>query len=275
MTSSIFKILLPSEWKDFQNSKVFKGSPMDQTDGYIHSATAEQWAIVREKFFKDKECVLLELSIDKIPPHTLRFEANKAGGNVYPHIYGTIPLDAVIDVVQIGAESLALELSRRVNLERLYQNNTPFTVKATSFECLALAKRFDLEALDSLEVVFNVKWMQGSAIDYWVDGHLKAALTQSCVVTLKPVNETIDETFHFRVLHPSKEAIADEEYGEFEDIEFSTTPYIDLGDIAAQYLLLLLNPYPRSDEAPEAKEENEPSAAVKKSPFAALLDLKK
>lgn len=94
----IYKILLPSEWKSFQETKIFKGSPLDQKDGFIHNSTLEQRTDIQEKFFKDQEVVILKIDVSKIQPGCLKFEENKPGGNVYPHIYGDIPFEAVCGV---------------------------------------------------------------------------------------------------------------------------------------------------------------------------------
>ena len=49
----IFKIVTTQEWENAKNMGFFKGSEMDQKDGYIHSSTAEQVAGVKDKFFGD------------------------------------------------------------------------------------------------------------------------------------------------------------------------------------------------------------------------------
>ena len=97
MTEIIYKILTPQEWSSFQKDRVFKGSPMDQKDGFIHAALADQYPRLVEKFFKDiRPLVILKINTTFLKPGSLKIESNRPGGDEYPHIYGDIPLEAII-----------------------------------------------------------------------------------------------------------------------------------------------------------------------------------
>jgi uncharacterized protein (DUF952 family) len=92
----IYKILTPHEWEQFQGETVFLGSLMDLKDGFIHCSQEDQYPAIKEKFFKDQSLViLLQLDTQKLPEGTLKIESNRPGGTEYPHVYGSIPLDAV------------------------------------------------------------------------------------------------------------------------------------------------------------------------------------
>ena len=94
--NAIYKILLQVEWEKFQGSGNFSGSALDVTDGFIHCSYAPQLEGVRERFFKGKgPLVVLEVDATKLGKSTVKVEANKSGGALYPHIYGSIPLAAV------------------------------------------------------------------------------------------------------------------------------------------------------------------------------------
>jgi uncharacterized protein (DUF952 family) len=93
----LYKILTPEEWDTFQRERVFRGSDLDLGDGFIHASLEDQVAGILDKFFKGTRPVfLVKLDASKLHPDTLKLEANKPGGTMYPHIYGTIPFDAVI-----------------------------------------------------------------------------------------------------------------------------------------------------------------------------------
>ena len=93
----LFKILTPEEWHQFQQDKVFKGSPLDLKDGFIHIAFAEQYPQILAKFFKDRRpVILLKIDAKLLKPGALKVESNKPGGEKFPHIYGEIPFAAVI-----------------------------------------------------------------------------------------------------------------------------------------------------------------------------------
>jgi len=93
----IYKILTPEEWAAFKKDGFFKGSPLDQKDGFIHASLVDQYPRILEKFFKDQRpLVLIKMNSTFLKPGALKLEANRPGGDHYPHIYGEIPLDAVI-----------------------------------------------------------------------------------------------------------------------------------------------------------------------------------
>lgn len=94
---NIYKILTPEQWEDFQRKGSFTGSPLDQKDGFIHAATEDQYPRILDKFFGSiRPLVLLKLDPKVLQPDALKIETNKPGGGKYPHIYGKIPLAAVV-----------------------------------------------------------------------------------------------------------------------------------------------------------------------------------
>ena len=97
-TTTIYKILTTEEWTEFQNSGTFRGNPLDQQDGYIHMSYNEQVNKTVQKFFAGRESDILLVHVDTVLlfDNELRPEQNKPGGDTYPHIYGTIPINAVI-----------------------------------------------------------------------------------------------------------------------------------------------------------------------------------
>jgi uncharacterized protein (DUF952 family) len=98
--TTIYKILTIDQWEAFQASGVFSGNDMDQDDGYLHMSYRPQVDKTHQKFFggrHDGSILLLHVNTDLLDDKgTLRPEANRPGGDVYPHIYGTIPLRAVV-----------------------------------------------------------------------------------------------------------------------------------------------------------------------------------
>jgi uncharacterized metal-binding protein YceD (DUF177 family) len=169
--------------------------------------------------------------------------------------------------------TIPVEFSRVASLELLTKRVDSLAMKATPVECEALAKRFHIVSIDFFEAEVSVKWRGGKSINYDVTGRLKARLTQSCIVTLQDIVENIDGTFDFRVVHPKQMEELTEELDEFQDIEFSEDDNVDLGEIAAQYLALSMDPYPRLKETAELSILT--PSTPKKNPFAALASLKK
>ena len=82
-------------WKKNRTSTHFRG---DQKDGYIHASTFSQLENTRKKYFGGKSNLLV-LTIDplKVNPE-IRFEDLQREGQLFPHIYGDLNLDAVVKV---------------------------------------------------------------------------------------------------------------------------------------------------------------------------------
>ena len=112
-----------------------------------------------------------------------------------------------------------------------------------------------------------------------VTGRVSATVGQTCVVTLDPVQNEIDEPVDVLYLRNlpqagSEAGAADEEPGKVGDerIEALLNGTVDLGALATEFLILGIDPYPRKLEAvfaPPTAEEPSPG------PFAALAALKK
>ena len=91
----IYKILLKNEWEQFQETKEFAGTSLDLKDKYIHmSSTKEQMERVKQKYYKDVEVYLLQINANKLD--NLKYEPI-SNGDLYPHQYGKLLLEHVID----------------------------------------------------------------------------------------------------------------------------------------------------------------------------------
>lgn len=174
----------------------------------------------------------------------------------------------------IESTFIPIEMQRIVSLQKLEKADGPFSITATDQERDVLCKRLGVLAIDSFQVSYTAKWRQSLSIDHDVQGHIIADVTQACIMTGQPIMVHVDEIFAFRVAHPDQEAVLEEELDAFEDIEFSDTGDIDLGEIATQYLILALDPYIK---APGVSEEDHGMMVQEKSdnPFSVLSQLKK
>ena len=88
-----FKLLRPNEWKDWRDTGIFAGAPVDLADGFIHLSTRAQVRETAAKWFADVDPAILVM-VD-LPPlgDAVKWEPSR-GGALFPHVYGTIPLDA-------------------------------------------------------------------------------------------------------------------------------------------------------------------------------------
>jgi glutathione S-transferase len=105
----LFHIALPDDWEaaraDGRYTASTKGRTLDE-EGFIHCSFADQVAATMTRFYADVDAVVL-LRID---PHRLTspvvVEDLVGAGEPFPHVYGPIALDAVIDATVVEPASM-------------------------------------------------------------------------------------------------------------------------------------------------------------------------
>jgi uncharacterized protein (DUF952 family) len=74
---------------------VFAGAPVDARDGFIHFSTADQARETAAKHFAGaSDLTLVAVDADALGG-ALKWEVSR-GGDLFPHLYGTLPLAAVL-----------------------------------------------------------------------------------------------------------------------------------------------------------------------------------
>jgi uncharacterized protein (DUF952 family) len=95
VASIIYKICEAALWRKAEQEGVFGGAAVDVHDGYIHFSTAEQAVETAAKHFAAADGLLL-VAVDADTLGTaLKWEPSR-GGALFPHFYGTLPLEAVL-----------------------------------------------------------------------------------------------------------------------------------------------------------------------------------
>ena len=93
MSEIVYKICSDEEWKAAVRDKVFKGSALDISDGFIHLSTAEQAAETARLHFANKSgLVLVAIDPTGLP---VRYETSR-DGQLFPHLYADLPVDHAI-----------------------------------------------------------------------------------------------------------------------------------------------------------------------------------
>ncbi|MBE9603371.1 DUF177 domain-containing protein [Acetobacteraceae bacterium H6797] len=156
-------------------------------------------------------------------------------------------------------------------------------IEATPAERAALARRFGIVAVDSLNAELELRaGPGGTAI---AEGRLKAVVVQECIVSLKPIEQAIDEKLRLRFLPEGAEPGDDTEFDAPDEIP-TEGEAIELGEAIAESLALALDPYPRdplaaipeefqAPEEDESEQDTVPDEPKRPNPFAALAALKK
>jgi len=102
--AAIYKICPAALWRDAEALGVFAGSPVDTVDGFIHFSTAAQVAETAARHFAgEADLVLVAVDADRLGS-ALRYEPSR-GGDLFPHLYDRLLLDAVLWVkpLPVGA----------------------------------------------------------------------------------------------------------------------------------------------------------------------------
>ena len=95
MDQIAYKIISAAELEQLQRDGAFHGSAVDLADGYIHLSTKDQLPETLAKHFSGKtNLVVLAVDLSRVTA-PVRWEPSR-GGQLFPHIYGSLPMDAVI-----------------------------------------------------------------------------------------------------------------------------------------------------------------------------------
>ena len=95
-----YKVMLATEMEQMQRDGLFRGSPADVSDGYIHLSCGSQLAATLEKYFSGVSGLMLAAVDLSRLGGAVRWEPSR-GGQLFPHVYGVLPVDAVVSVVPL------------------------------------------------------------------------------------------------------------------------------------------------------------------------------
>lgn len=97
LTKPVYKICRQAQWQEALDAGEFVGTTADLFDGFIHFSTAAQLNDTAARHFAGQDDLVL-IQIDPIRLGTdLRWELSR-GGDLFPHLYGPLPIDAATTV---------------------------------------------------------------------------------------------------------------------------------------------------------------------------------
>ncbi|WP_245413383.1 YceD family protein [Mangrovicella endophytica] len=176
----------------------------------------------------------------------------------------------------------AAAINLMISAIKLPRDGMPIAFKADERERKALAEQLNIPAVERLKATLRVAPWRGDGVK--VTGSLTADVVQSCVVTLEPVRQRVEEPVELvfvpersklaRIVPPQEnELFIDPEGADIPDV-FSGDR-IDLGSALAEIVALGLDPYPRAAGVGYAEVDTDPAPEATVSPFAALGALRK
>lgn len=86
----IYKICKRDAWDDARRTGELAGSEADLRDGYVHLSSGAQVHGTALKHFRgERELVLLEVPVERLPASALKWEVSR-NGEPFPHLYGPL-----------------------------------------------------------------------------------------------------------------------------------------------------------------------------------------
>jgi uncharacterized metal-binding protein YceD (DUF177 family) len=170
-------------------------------------------------------------------------------------------------------------LSWPVDVAEIGEGGLVRNFAADAGERQALASTLGLRDLRALTA--DVMLTQAGRSAIVVDGRLHADIVQTCVVSLVPVEQSIDEPISIRFVRAADQPTpkpGGEVHLDAADIdppEILRGPTIDLGPVLYEQFVLAIDPYPRAPGAELPAEAGDPGGTSGDSPFAVLAGLKR
>lgn len=169
-------------------------------------------------------------------------------------------LSRTIDVIHLPADTIVIE--------------------ATEAERARLAEAYELLAVNRFRA--EVTATAGARGSVTIAGDVRADIVQTCVVSLVPVDQSIDETISVRFVRPGDAPEAPRVGAEVvidadtpDPPEVLSGPTIDVGALVEEAFVLAIDPYPRAPGAELPAPGPGEGGEATPSPFAVLADLAK
>jgi uncharacterized protein (DUF952 family) len=96
----IFHITSRTAWESALGAGIYEADSLS-TEGFIHCSTADQYIWVANQRFRGRtDLVLLHIDEARLRSE-VRYENLEGGVPLFPHVYGAIPIGAVLNVVPL------------------------------------------------------------------------------------------------------------------------------------------------------------------------------
>ena len=170
-------------------------------------------------------------------------------------------------------------LYRPIDVDAVPATGQAVHIEAEPDERTAIAEAFRVDEVRMLQADFELRREEGRNRALSLEGRVKAEIVQTCVVSLEPIVQAIDESVavRFAAREPEKprhgaEVRVDPEVEPPEALVGGT---LDVGAVALEHFALVIDPYPRAPGAELPPEAKASEADKPDSPFAALASLKR
>ena len=103
----IYHLATAADWDRAQQHGAYTTSTRGATlaqEGFIHASRADQWEVVRQRFYADvgEPLVLLEIDTDLLDAPVIEEPPAPGVDETFPHIYGALKPEAVVGVTPLS-----------------------------------------------------------------------------------------------------------------------------------------------------------------------------
>lgn len=107
----IYHIAEKINWERAKSSNSYSTASLD-SEGFIHMSTAQQLASTYLKYYRNKSGLVV-LEIDPMAlGDQLKWEKTPEGEGPFPHLYGTLHTNAVLDTYDL-TEELLIKITKK------------------------------------------------------------------------------------------------------------------------------------------------------------------
>ena len=108
----IYRIAEQADWDRAQRAGAFASADL-AAEGFIHCSEPQQVARTARKYYAGKAPLVL-LEIDEARLGAALVREDLTGSGLFPHVYGPIPLDAVVKYFDFDADNCCASRHGRV-----------------------------------------------------------------------------------------------------------------------------------------------------------------
>lgn len=96
----IYHITTKAAWEDAQLKGEYT-SPALKEEGFIHCSEKAQVEYIKSRYYNDHQDLVLLMIDSELLKSQLVFEWSPSIEQTFPHVYGPVNLDAIVEVTQL------------------------------------------------------------------------------------------------------------------------------------------------------------------------------
>lgn len=99
----LFHLTTKENWDNYKKNGRYEPESLE-SEGFIHCSSGSQIKETANRIFAGKDQILLLVLDASMVREDIKYEKDEETGEKFPHIYGPLSVNAVIDKIEIKAE---------------------------------------------------------------------------------------------------------------------------------------------------------------------------